>query len=79
MTTMIWLLFAVATFASLAVLAQSFRRGLSTWRELRHALATCPERQVCLITHVAVVTRPAVQPRPLAPFSRPLPALRAAA
>ena len=77
-------LFATAACAALAVLAQSARHALTVWGELRHALETCPERQICRITHIELLVRPAPGPAPLrlvSPWAprQVQPALRAAA
>lgn len=79
------LLFATVAISAVAVLVNSFRRAAAAWGELRHAVETCPERQHCRITHFEIVARPAPEPVPLRPVSRPAPvrrsqpALRAAA
>jgi hypothetical protein len=81
MTPIVLLLTGFALLASLAVLAQSFRRAVLAWRELQHALAACPERVTARITHIEFnAALPAGrQVRFAGALRRPRPALRAAA
>lgn len=75
------LIISLAAVTSLTVLALSGRRAFAAFRELRHALSTCPEIVTVEVRIVQPVLRPNLRliSQTGRPHARPAGALRAAA